>query len=180
MNHVGSFLAGIIAMLVLLSPAATSSAQSPTSGEDLTKHFGGDSPWAVSADQTRTEDLIPLRVLQMHKMQTVDLRCRIGAAGLLVGCQVDAESTPNLGLCQGALAAAARARLKDHFPNGDILEGLYAVVVMVFDAGGDPPHRIYPRLAMLARGPLEPARHPLAPGAESPPSDCAKLIASPV
>ena len=179
MTRPASSLARAIALVVLWGVAAAANAQAPSHEEDLIRRFEPASPLATFAEQMRTEELVPPAVLQTHQMQSADLRCRVGANGTLVGCRVDWESAPHLGLCQAAIAAAARTRLKDHFPNGDPLEGLYAFVIMVFDVGGDPPHRIYPQPLRLARRPFGPVPHPLDAEAREPPSDCAGTAVAP-
>ncbi|HTH46502.1 MAG TPA: hypothetical protein VMB21_03225 [Candidatus Limnocylindria bacterium] len=153
--------------LLALSLAGAGYAQTEYSAGDQPNRFGGQSPLAVFAEQMRTEELMPPAALQQHELWTVDLRCRVGPGGTLFGCLADWESKPDVGLCRAALAAADRTRLKDHFADGQSLEGLYASVTMVFDT-----ERIYPHLQVLSKTDPGPLGHPLELEPHGPPKDC--------
>lgn len=156
-------------LVVLPSGAADAHIRDPS---DLTSRFGEESPYAVSPSQVPSEDLVPAAAVETHEMQTADLRCDVGAGGTLVGCRVDWESTPGIGLCPAALAVADRMRLKDHFPDGAPLESLHALVRVDFDTGGRPPYRLFAYLERLSATPFGPVPHPLATSHKPLSADC--------
>ena len=153
--------------LLIVSLAGGALAQTEYSPGEQVDRFNGQGPLAVFPDQMQTEDLMPAAARQMHDLWTVDLRCRVGPRGSLVGCSADWESKPDVGLCRAAMAAADRARLKEHFADGDSLEGLYASVTMVFDT-----QRIYPHINLLSKTAIGPVPHPVETESRGRPGDC--------
>lgn len=150
----------VVAMVAATNVDARAGAAGPGTFNSI-EAYGQTSPWASTPDETQSEHLVPRSILDGHKMESSTMRCRVGSYGDLQHCVVDWESRLNAGLCEASLAAAALLRLKPTLSDGTGVEGYFANVQLVFDAGGAPPHGVFPRLILLSTFEGPPLAHPL-------------------